>query len=249
MASTGKKKYILFLAILFNINFAHAQQSFVLPINNGQNIATSTATVSLSTIDLIVEANTYKPYFYKGRSEPIVGSSVKITAIPETNIQASRFNWRIGSQNITTSAPFVITNLPATNREVLISVTVSTASGQNIGTASEYIKTSSPKILFYENNELRGLNQNSIGKNLILIGNETSVRAEPFFFGTQSLLSNTLGSWQSQGVNIVLNPNDWREVSLIRSDSFNKETTEVILNVRSQQNLSEITKGIFNLNL
>lgn len=242
---------ILFLtAITPSVAVAQSSLAQLIPtptIWPGINVAAEPE--NLTSVDLIIEGRTYVPYFYEGRSEPTPGNVARAVAILPPEIEATDFQWRIGNQYLKTTSNFVDFVWPVTNRELLITVTVTDKTNTRLASASENIQASAPKVLFYEMNSLRGISEVAVRDPLVLIGDEVTIKAEPFFFGTANLLSTTAGSWGIDKVDTVASDADWRIVSLLRKEDVGQTEAKVILNIRNLENLAESLMGQFRLSL
>ncbi len=226
-----------------------AQSSFLIPIPSQQNLTELYDSTPNIDIDLIIEANTYVPHFYQGRREPAAGSPVRATALAlSSEVTPSSYSWRVGGQNFTSSVPYIDFVMPQVSGDLSVSVTAVDANGRRLGSATQTIRPVTPRVLFYENNELRGLSQVAIRESLPLIGNTASVRAEPYFFGVSSLITGAVGSWAATKVDVATDTN-WREVTLLRREGESGGITSVSLEVRNRNNLSESTSGSFELSL
>lgn len=246
---TKKNLFFVALAFLTFPTLAGAQSSFLIPIPSQQSLAEIYVASANLEIDLIIEANTYVPYFYQGRREPANGSSLRATALMlSSNTTPASYRWQVGSQNFTSSVPYINFVMPQIGGDLLVSVIAVDSSGRRLGSATQSIRPATPMVLFYENNELRGLSQVAISESLALIGNTVSVRAEPYFFGVRSLIAGATGTWTASKVSAVVDTN-WREITLLRQEVVGTRETEVTLDVRNRNNLSESTSGSFELNL
>lgn len=231
-----------------------AQQPFLMPVQGtvsgaaGGMVAPAASEVA-AEIDLIVEANTYVPYFYPGRREPIPGSTVRLTALVLSGAVPASFRWQVGNQHLASTDRSAVFALPSIGGDVRVEVTALDQAGRPIGSAAEYIRPSSPQVLFYESNDLRGVSRVAAGESLVLIGDEMSVRAEPYFFGTNALLMRAFGNWSAERVDVITNDTDWRLASFMRRADTAASEAEVRLNVRSRDNLSETITGRFKLSL
>ncbi|MEX0912927.1 MAG: hypothetical protein WDZ56_00180 [Candidatus Paceibacterota bacterium] len=244
-------KKSLILAVIFTAlpSMVLAQSTFLMPVPRQTTLSEVQNSQANIDMDLVVEANTYVPYFYQGRREPTAGSSARATALMlASNVTPASYLWQVGTQNFTTSTPYLDFVVPQISGDLRITATAIDGAGRRLGSKTESIRPSSPKTLFYENNALRGLSQIAIGQTLHLIGNEVSLRAEPYFFGRSDLLSSTTGNWSAEGVNVMTNE-DWREVSLVRREGAGARSVNVRLDVRNRANLSESTFGTFKLSL
>ncbi len=225
------------------------KQQTLIPIPSAPSTTNQTPDAdSTNSIDLIIEADTYAPYFYKGRREPTPGSQARLVAVLPPEIRPASFRWQIGSSNLTSIAPRVSFRVPDLNREFRVSVTALDGSGKVLANAAELISVSEPEILFYETNSLRGASTVAIGDSLTLIGDEISVKAEPYFFNLGSSLAETTGTWSANGIDLIGNRRDWREI-VIRKASSTPAETKVHLSVRSLRNLAQTISGTLTVTL
>lgn len=202
----------------------------------------------LSAIDIIVEGDTYVPYFYAGRAEPSAGNSVRLIALMSSpGGQPATYRWKVGSIYISTVGPVLRTKMSQLEERTIIEVTALNSDGLPIGKGSEYVSVSTPRLLFYEDNALRGTSQVAIQEGIILIGNETAVKAEPYFAGV-SAVGALNASWSS---NLVLEQaeGDWRLVYLKSPTEEGGFNGEVLLKVSNPQNLNEYLSATFNVSL
>lgn len=206
----------------------------------------TSAPAANNAVEIIVEANTYVPDFYQGRAEPTAGSQVRLTAIASAPAQRYSYIWRINGQALPETTQSVTVTPPLTSSEVLVEVRVLDAPGTTISTRSEYIRLSKPKIVFYEDNPLRGMSRVSLFEENALVGNEMTVRGEPYFLGVDSLAFQAEGSWTSGALSNIPY-DDWRAVTIFSNDKSG--VTEVMLNVRNIQNLADTVSGQFKIKL
>ena len=209
-------------------------------------VPTSSLAQETSTLDLIVEADTYVPHFYAGRTEPTVGNDVRFVAISTSDAVPASYRWRVGNQYTSSTDPYLRLTLPLTGQRTLVEVTALDIAGEPLGRVAEYIDSSEPLLLFYEENALRGTARIALSNGLILIGDETTVKAEPYFAGAKSPLS-LRANWSSdlpiESVGI-----DWRFL-YVRRDDTDRPSGEVQLQVSNPENLNEYLTGSFNVSL
>ncbi len=145
-----------------------------------------------SKVDIILETNTYVPYFYQGRSLPSGESQIRATAVvhdgttvPDTSYT---YKWMIGS-TVFSGGPLTGKNsidfeLPHYDNGGL-TVEVLNANGETIGYASTPLTSFNPELHFYEYSPLRGLYQKAVMDPFLLTGEETTVYGEPYFLNAQ----------------------------------------------------------------
>ena len=150
---------------------------------------------SPNTVDIIIEADTYVPAFYKGRAEPTPGSTVRAIALPNGSLGAASYTyrWELNGQYLGDGSSVSFT-VPY-GREFLLRVDVFSSSGTRIGTGEEYVPISEPIIHFYQTNILRGMSFTTVPINHIMVEEEMSVRAEPYFVTTPFSSRDYVLSW------------------------------------------------------
>lgn len=232
---TRRFSIILILCIFFTGQSAEAQFF---------SSNTTTTRVASGEVEIIVEAYTYTPAFYKGRSEPTSGNLMRAIAIP-LGVDAGNFTylWSLNGQPLRGQGQVVTFSAPIGNNFTL-GVTVLN-NGIFWSEKSEAIALSNPEVIFYEQNALRGIGTIAIKNDFYLIGAEASITAEPFFVGQGS--QNTLqGKWSIDDQEVTTT--DWRKLTFIRPEEPNTKYL-VELNIFNRVNLSEEASNSFNLHL
>ena len=135
-------RFLTFVAFAFLVipSLVLAQSPFLIPIPGPQNLTELYSSVPTIDIDLIIEANTYVPYFYQGRREPAAGSSVRATALTLSNeITPTSYTWRVGGQSFTSSVPYLDFVMPQAGGDLSVFVTAVDGSGHRLGSATQSI--------------------------------------------------------------------------------------------------------------
>lgn len=208
-------------------------QSEILPIQ----------TLDTNSVDgeayIIAEANTYTPSFYKGRPEPTAGNDLYLTAVADVSETPRSYVWRIGNSGHTTNTARTTITAP-NDTEVLVQLKVLGGNGRLLAETTEYISLSKPEVLFYENNLLRGRSTITAENQYVAVGEEVSLRAEPYFIGG---LTNSLITWRqnSTAINnnsldiILTKPNNDKPILL----EFSLQNTNRLLEtVNAQQTVN-----------
>ncbi len=147
-----------------------------------------------AAVDILWEALNYTPLAYKGKSLPVSGSLIKITALPYFSEASSRliYEWQIDYKNFpdisgTGKDSFVLDSADIYNTNK-IKVTVSNYNKTITAQKSIDIEIGVPKVVFYEESPLEGPKYNKalVGE-IQLEQDEIIVRAEPYFFSTKDL--------------------------------------------------------------
>lgn len=148
-------------------------------------------------VDMLWEAYTYTPPFYKGKALDSTNSIIKIVAIPHlVNSDGAKispqnliYEWKIkdevredlsglGKNTYTFQTDIIPT-------KETIEVGVKSVDGLSSASGQITLTSSNPKIVVFENNPLLGILFNSVIKNKPLPSNETMLSAFPFFFSTK----------------------------------------------------------------
>ena len=147
-------------------------------------------------VDMLWEADTYVPPFYKGKALPTYKSIVKVTAIPRFNSLTSDpanyyYKWTVNrTQGVGeglghNSAPIGV-GWP--NSSIPVTVDVSLAASGGSGSATTFLPITDPTILFYEQAPLLGaLFAHALKGSVTAEGNEYKIRAVPYFFSNDDL--------------------------------------------------------------
>ncbi|MES2436441.1 MAG: hypothetical protein V4519_00340 [Patescibacteria group bacterium] len=149
-----------------------------------------------STVDLIWQADSYTPPFFKGKAQFPYQGNVVVTAIPDIRVgnkpvdrKKLVYRWQYdgklindasgyGKDTITVTGDIVIKNIN-------ISVSVSTSDGSQIATQSLNLTPVQPSVIFYAQSPLYGtLYNRALSTQGSLEQEEISLRAVPYNFST-----------------------------------------------------------------
>ncbi|MCK5021855.1 MAG: hypothetical protein KAR54_01230 [Candidatus Pacebacteria bacterium] len=172
--------------------------------------------INPTDIDLIWEAETYTPTFYKGKALNTHESVIKIVALPNF-IDASKnkidpknliYKWKKDLSVQGEKSGYAKNTLsfigPSLLRENIITVEIESMDGKIKGRKLIIIEAQEPEIIFYENDPLLGIKNNlSIENNFNLKSGELKLIAQPFFFSLTSG-NNIQYEWIMNG-NIINN--------------------------------------------
>ena len=140
-------------------------------------------------VDLLWEASTYTPPFYRGKALPTYKSPIKVVAIPSIKNSTTKFiySWSIDNlNNIAGASGYNQTRFSTFGNRAGYSrkINVSAVSFDKSKKMKKSIKITSidPELVLYENNSLMGiLFNNSLNNTKDITKNEFSVKAEPYF--------------------------------------------------------------------
>ncbi|MBU1246674.1 hypothetical protein KJ973_00330 [Patescibacteria group bacterium] len=156
-----------------------------------------------TSIDLLWEAQTYTPPFYRGKALPTEGSPIKVVAIPNTKDQKTKYTYSWGVNKL-----FPLVDSSGYNRTSFIlsgakekysqKVVVSVSSFDGSKNTKKIIKITSvePAVILYEKSIKNILNSPFLGQALSGAKEVNSkglvIRAEPYFFSKTDLENNKL---------------------------------------------------------
>lgn len=208
-------------------------------------------------VDLIWNAETYTPPFYKGRAIFTDRSEVSISALPiflnssgqRINPQNLFFRWYrdnaflqrdsgLGKDKITISTG------PIT-RPLNIKVEVSNSDGSIRAEKSARIVNSNPQVIIYEDSPLYGLMLNRAVLGFELKDREITLSAVPYFFSASLKNSNDLEySWRQRGQSAGN-----RSSLTLRKEGQITGQAEISLSVRHKNKLLQTGQSEIILNL
>jgi len=205
----------------------------------------TTTTPANMRMDLVVEAETYTPHFYRGRAEPVAGAIMRLVALPEDTTAVVKYRWQVGGKTISEDSQTIRVTAPSGVNEVVVDVSALDKNGNVAGRTTNYVPLSTPSLSFYEVNPLRGVSAIAITSNLTLIGDEVTVHSEPYFINSLSL-TNVIGEWNTGQLNNVPN-DDWSTMTILRTNDVS--STRVTLQGSNPSTLTETFGGSFILEI
>lgn len=187
------------------------------------SVATAKKSITTARIDMLVSANTLVPPFYTGRRLPSPGSAITVTALMYDKAQTSpsRFSylWKVNGTIQNGGAIYGKNTLTFTpslfDSSENVSVEVLNAKGTSIAARTMRIPLATPEVVFYEQNPLRGLSQNALQDQYIMIGDEATIRAEGYYMGQNILSPLIQKKWLINGVPVSANA-DPMEITLTK---------------------------------
>lgn len=212
-------------------------------------VHTAQETVTASTIDVVVESDTRVPSFYRGRALPSPGSTIHIIALPSLyRADGSRvtddivYSWRIGGATTPGSGKSVTASMPRSG-PLSVEVTASTRTGDVRHTSRTTVEPATPLNLFYEDNPLYGLSQSALPREVTLLRDEISVRAEPYFVST-TIFNNARHTWSINGSEIH-NPDDDPQTLTVRATQ--RGSSEISFSIRNLDALRQAVQKSFRI--
>lgn len=223
-----------------------------LKLRTGQQVS-KTLTINPSRIDLVIEADTLVPAFYRGRSLPSVGSTARVVAVPAdgSNRPPTSYSylWQLNNKVLFggpltgTNIAFIPTGLG--NNQLLTVEVIDTVTGALVARKSIGLPLTKPEIHFYGENPLRGPNNIALNKEHILVGDEITVRAEPYYMSADIFSTQPLLEWEVNGSKIDNPSTDPQFITLRRQSGAGSAT--IGFHIRNLQQLIQGVEDTFTL--
>ncbi|MEK7610275.1 MAG: hypothetical protein AAB468_00790 [Patescibacteria group bacterium] len=151
------------------------------------------------TVDLLWSAETYQPPFYRGHSQAVPGSEVRVVAMVSGGSANLNFNWQKDGKSLPALSGRGRSNLTFQTAPSLarhqIKVTISDQGGRRLTDARVDINLVLPQVIFYASAPLVGPHyQQALASSLRLDQSSLSILAEPFNF-SRSALNQLVYNW------------------------------------------------------
>ena len=196
-------------------------------------------------LDLVVEAQTRTPAFYRGRALPSSGSTVRLIALMHGHSEAPDdlfYRWEIAG-DVFSGGPLrgqniILTELPL-GLETTIDIEVFDLSNTRIAERRIALRLHEPDVSFYEVSSLYGMLPRAINGPQLLSSGSLTVQAEPYHLDLATFNDPDLIEWEvdNQPRSVSRRGNPYR-VTLERR--FNRGGASVDFHVR---NLDELVHG------
>lgn len=173
----------------------------ILSYENGPS-QSATFTLTPVVIDIILEADTYIPSFYKGRALPSKESSVRAIALVHDATGGIKsdytYKWSAGS-TVLLGGPvrgkYVLEYVMPRYSDNELTVEVSNTEGVIVGKKTILMNPVETQLRFYEYSSLRGLSERAAANPFSLISEETTLYGEPYFMNTRINTSDADFEW------------------------------------------------------
>lgn len=204
------------------------------------------AVINPIRVDMLIEADTIAPSFYKGRTIPTVGSTVQVTALPFTDTPkpptAYAYTWKVKGKVVGGGSRFgknALTFNPGFGKNIPVSVDIYDESGAHITSESIIVPLAKPELHFYEMNPLRGMSERVMDDSFIFVGDEIRVRAEPYFLDRSLLTQNPHTEWKINNRSIDNPSTDPQEITLRKEGDQGSFKLEFHI-----RNLQQLLQGV-----
>ena len=190
-------------------------------------VSDTTVNIHPIYVDILWEAQTITPSWYKGRALPTDSSKITAVAYPHTEKTSELiYKWYKNGilLDITGVNNTLVTEAPDLYDSYLLSVEVLDNTGAIVGSNGVTIKTTFPEIVLYKKMPLLGLNHNmSLLYDNTLNDIENTIVAVPFYFNTGAKLTY---KWNTRNLKAKRQTND----SILINKIFTGATLGVEIN-------------------
>ncbi len=203
-------------------------------------------------VDVVIEAETYVPPFYRGRALGGAQSDIRIIAIPQVgkNVNPANLSYRWQTTDgllfggpIKGKQAITLTVSPFTGN--FVTVTILDENGDAIGSKRIPYGSVNSELYFYEENPLRGLNEIAIKESLPLVGDETTIHGEPYYLSKDTTAPFMDFEWRINGT-VVENTNQDQHTITLRK-SGNSGSAQIGFQALAKTTLPRYVKNSFNI--
>jgi hypothetical protein len=160
-----------------------------------------------SNINLLWEADTSVPPLYRGKALYSAGSKINVIALAQVTAKGAAvspnnlsYQWTVGGEPVPTASGVGRSTFSyygnQLNQSEQIGLTVRYG-GAAVGTASVVLPAVTPNVVFYVKDPLRGtLFDQALPTSIVLLGQEVTLSAQPFYFSNESLGKTVSYAWK-----------------------------------------------------
>ncbi|QQR64721.1 hypothetical protein IPH92_04130 [Candidatus Kaiserbacteria bacterium] len=221
-------------------------QEVVKAVLSYTNAPSQTATLTLTpiVIDIILEADTYVPSFYKGRALPSQESRVRAIALvhdAKGGIKGNYvYKWSAGSTVLLggpVKGKFILEYAMPRYSDNELTVEVLNTEGTTLGKKTILLNPEETQLHFYEYSSLRGLSERTVANPFSLISEETTLYGEPYFMNTRINTAEADFTWTLDNNAVVPNQDAPNAITLRRTGITG--TSEVSLRVVTKNRIPQ----------
>lgn len=210
-------------------------------------------TIAPTEVDLLWQAETYTPPFYKGKALPASSADITILAIPyfittngvKLDSDDLIFTWEKDGKVLGNYSGRGRDNIKIKGAKIYsgtrIKVEVSSVGNSLSGKKSVIIPSFFPRIVFYKNDPILGIRyEKAVWDTAELFDEEVTITAHPYFFSSKNRTNSDFEyKWKVNGSSVDGSPDD--ESSLVlRQVGDGEGTASVSLSI---QNLDKILQS------
>jgi hypothetical protein len=219
-----------------------------------------TLTIRPATVDLLWQANTHVPPFYKGKALPTHRSTIRAVALPQFNPgqvtppHTQAYEWTLNLSTGLgkgTGMNKVSFEAGMARSGVTIRVKASSQDGTSKAIRTLTIPSVPPEVIFYEDSPVFGPKYNRALPNTFKTKEaEFMIHAVPYFFSTiDHDLGNLVYQWTIDRQQLHLPPGTNKDMTLLKTETESSDGHQVYLKVqnakRVTQDAGSITTIIF----
>lgn len=252
LSGVGKKQYSFTTSGIGTVTTIEAK------IVSGGAVLSKRFVIRPASVDMLWEAtDTYIPPFYRGKALPSSEGVIKVVAFPhfkngsgETASSAVVYNWKRNYNSVTDSSGYG-KNVFLFKQSYLNPIEQIGLTAIDNGTGSSvkktvYIKTYSPKIIFYEKDPLLGIKYEKAFNEIDVTDAEKSIIAEPYFFSPGNIFSSDLDFVWKINSSIVETPLVRNAITL---KSGGEGVSNITLEIKNKKRIFVNSKGSLKINL
>lgn len=229
--------------------------SLTVVVKGSQGSFNETISIRPAEVDVLWEAFTYTPPFYKGKSMLSSSGTITATAMPSLVAASGKtldsaalvYSWEQDGKNLISQSGFgkqsVTIAGPPLFQESLVSVEVSSLDKSIRARETIVLAPVEPKVVFYEKHPLKGvLYARALENTFSLLKEEFILRAEPFFFSKNALKDSVSGfSWLVNNADVL--PQKENELTL-RHEGEESGSSRVELTVKNEKKFLQAAASI-----
>ncbi|HEU4677396.1 MAG TPA: hypothetical protein VFS75_01605 [Candidatus Paceibacterota bacterium] len=204
-----------------------------------------------AVVDLVLEAATYVPDFYRGRALPSDGAPIRAVAVVNdgTDAPESSYTYKWSeSGDVLLGGPVKgknVLDLTMTRyRKETLSVEVINDDGDTIGKRTIPLVSAEPTLIFYEHSPLRGLLERAMSDVNPLIGDEMTVYGEPYFLDARTTRNDGDFTWTIDGTEA---PADGAPNALTLSKEGTTGSASIDLRIVTKRAIPQLLRGGFTI--
>lgn len=218
----------------------------------GGSVMTAEHKISPVRTDIVVDADSVVPVFYKGSALPSIQTPIRATAIlydgSGTNPNDYSYVWKMQNQVIgggQIRGGNTITFTPPLRRSVSLTVEISDLAGKPVGRKTVEVPIVEAEVLFYEFNPLRGINQNAVLKTYPMLTDEVTFKAETYHLPKSVIVSRPKVAWELNRRAVDNGGATPYEITIRRQSGAGAYT--IGLDIRSMEQILSGARGSFQV--
>lgn len=228
-------------------------------VQEGANVYIQNYSFQTGTVDLVWEADTYTPPFFKGRALATPQSPVRAMAIADLRDSAGKkldpssliYKWSLDGKQlpqISGLGKSVANIRPNSLGSANLGVEVSNLAGNIAASKRLSIRVSSPQLVVYQDRPIQGVNYDkALGNKVELLGSELTVKAEPYYFSLPELASGNVGyEWTLGGKRVDPYPDNPSMLTFQASDAT-KGSFSVGVKISNLKELLQFAQAAFTI--